>query len=413
MDSLPSSEERSSEARAENYSAPFILERALEYVQQKHLSEGVAYLRLARERLAPSQIYLANTLDVFIEGYTSYQHAQHILQEASRHFAAAYAEQQARIADFTTSLPALITDLHTSDVLPDLVSNIQDQQAFQLPPRGPQEPLSSPAYRPSCENGTPLLDLYITCFGHFEVRRHGKLVNLCSSRNGQSILRYLVSKTEHCATSDLLQTLFWPDDEPEVCQNKLHIAISALRRCLNHGSITAPTGGYILCKGGVYQFNPAVSIHTDVDEFLRCYQVGRQMQMSEERVALYERACHLYTGSFLVEDLYADWSFLQREQLSRTYLTMCRTLVDYYLQNQRYEHAAQWATTMLKENRCDEAAHCQLIQIYALQGRRGEALQQYQHCERLLRQELGVSPLPETTALLTTLLADQPPPRQQ
>jgi DNA-binding SARP family transcriptional activator len=409
MDSLPSSEELSSEARAENYSAPFLLERALEYFQRERLSEGVAYLRLARERLAPSQIYLANMLDVFIQGYTSYQHAQHILQEASRHFAAAYAEQRARIADFTTALPTLITDLHASGTLPNLVSNIQDQLAFQLSPRGPQEPLSSPAHRPSCENGTPLHDLYITCFGHFEVRRLGKLVNLCSSRNGQSILRYLISKSEHCATSDLLQTMFWPDDEPEVCQNKLHIAVSALRRCLNDGYINAPTGGYILCKSGVYHLNPAVSIHTDVDEFLHCYQMGRQM--SDERVAFYERACHLYTGSFLMEDLYADWSFLQREQLSQTYLTMCRTLVDHYLQNQRYEDAARWATIILRENRCDEAAHRQLIQIYAVQGRRSEALQQYQRCERLLRQELGVPPLLETTVLLTTFLADQPPSR--
>jgi DNA-binding SARP family transcriptional activator len=412
MDSSFLSEQYSLAGMSGASSLAVLLERGLGYVQQERFFEGIAFLRLARERLTPSQVYFANTLDAFIEGYASYQRAQQILQEASRQFAAAYTEQQTRIADFAMLLPTLIRGLDTSGVLPPgLVSNIQDQQTFQLPPRSPQEPLSSPAYRPSCENGTPLPDLYITCFGHFEVRRLGKTVKLCSSRNGQSILRYLVSKSEHCATSDLLQTLFWPDDEPEVCQNKLHIAVSALRRSLNHGYINAPTGGYILCKSGVYHLNPAVSIHTDVDEFLHCYHMGRQM--SEERVALYERACHLYIGSFLVEDLYADWSFLLREQLSQTYLTMCRTLVNHYQQNQRYEDATQWATTILRENRCDEDAHRQLIQIYVILGRRSEALQQYQRCERLLHQELGVSPLPETTVLLTTLLADQPPSRQQ
>jgi DNA-binding SARP family transcriptional activator len=411
MDPLPSSEDLSSEARAESYSAPFLLERALEYVQHERLSEGVAYLRLARERLAPSQIHLANTLDVFIAGYAGYQQAQHLLQEASRHFAAAYADQQARIADFTISLPTLIRDLHASDVRPGLVSNIQDQQVLQPPARDQQEPLSSPTYRPSCENRPPLLDMHITCFGHFEVRRLGKVVNLCSSRNGQSILRYLVSKTEHCATSDSLQTLFWPDDEPEAAQNKLHLAISALRRSLNQDYTSSPGGGYILCKRGVYQLNPTVTMHTDVDEFLQCYQAGKRE--SSETIALYERACRLYRGPFLVEDLYADWSFLQREQLSQVYLSMCRVLTNHYLQELHYDDTAKWASAILRQNHCDEMAHQCLIRIFAAQGRRSEALQQYQYCERLLRQELGVSPLPETTVLLTTLLSDRPPSSQQ
>src|SRR5947199_3565874 len=76
---------------------------------------------------------------------------------------------------------------------------------------------------------------------------------------------------------------------------------------------------------------------------------------------------------------------------------MCRVLADYYVKTKHYEDAANWATAVLKVNHCDEAAHLQLIQIYAAQGRRSEAFQQYQRCECILREELGVTPLPETT----------------
>ena len=79
----------------------------------------------------------------------------------------------------------------------------------------------------------------------------------------------------------------------------------------------------------------------------------------------------------------------------------------YYLDNTNYEDAAKWAKATLKENRCDEAAHRQLIQIYAAQGRRSAALQQYQRCERVLREELEVQPLPETVRLLQALLANE------
>jgi len=91
---------------------------------------------------------------------------------------------------------------------------------------------------------------------------------------------------------------------------------------------------------------------------------------------------------------------------------MCRALTEHYLKTSCYEEAAKWATAMLKENRCDEAAHRQLIQIYAAQGRRSEALQQYQRCERVLREELSVQPLPETQTLFQALLANEPLPNQ-
>jgi DNA-binding SARP family transcriptional activator len=200
-------------------------------------------------------------------------------------------------------------------------------------------------------------------------------------------------------------TMLWPEDESEAAQPKLHNAVCALRRSLNHGYNCEPGCGYILCKNRVYHLNPKVAIQTDVDEFLQCYQIGQQI--SEERISLYERASRLYTGPFLSEDIYADWSFLRREQLNRTYLAMCRELVDYYFTSKRYEDAAKWTTAMLKENHCDEVAHRYLMQVYAAQGHRCEALQQYRQCERLLREDLGVSPLPETTDVFQKILKSE------
>jgi DNA-binding SARP family transcriptional activator len=86
---------------------------------------------------------------------------------------------------------------------------------------------------------------------------------------------------------------------------------------------------------------------------------------------------------------------------------MCRVLAHHYLQTRRFEEAAKWATAILKVNRCDEEAHQCLIQVYAAQGRRSEAMQQYQQCERLLHEELGVTPLLETTLLFQKLLTGE------
>ena len=59
---------------------------------------------------------------------------------------------------------------------------------------------------------------------------------------------------------------------------------------------------------------------------------------------------------------------------------------------------------ILSQDACDEAAHQQLIQIYAAQGYRSQAIRQYYHCERILLQELGVQPLQTTVQLFQALL---------
>lgn len=411
MDSSLSSNQGSLTSASETSSSAFLLERGICYIRQGCYAEGAICFARARERLSPDQMHFAVVLDAFIQSYARYLQAQQALHMASKRFVEAEVEQQTQLVALEKLLLAIKEDMdrvlqpHAIAKAPKVSWEKQSSQLLQQPSTDPD--IEQPSLLPHSllKDGDALPALYFTCFGRFEVRRLGQPIPLCSSRSGQSILRYLVARSEHCATIDVLMALLWPEDEPEVAQSKLHSVISALRRSLNHGYNCNPGCGYIVCKNRVYYLNPAVVIRTDVDEFLQCSEAGQQF--GEERVALYEKACSLYTGPFLPEDLYADWSSLQREHLNRTYLAMCRVLTGHYLETKRYEDAAKWATAILMVNRCDEGAHRQLIRVYTAQGRRSEALQQYRRCECLLREELGVAPLPETTYEFQKLLTSE------
>jgi len=126
-----------------------------------------------------------------------------------------------------------------------------------------------------------LPSLFITCFGHFEVRQFGQVVALCHNRSGQTILRYLVAQPGYCASVDSLMDALWPEDSPQVARRKLQIAISALRRSLNIDYSSDPGGGYVLCKDQFYLLNPAAEIRTDVDEFLSLWQAAKQASGNE------------------------------------------------------------------------------------------------------------------------------------
>lgn len=384
-----------------------LLEQGLDYIQQGRDTEGVAMLALARTWLSPDQGSFANELDTFIAAYAEYLYARQDLQEASIHFAEAHAQQKALVTTLVTRLPTLMEEAETQQYLTYPHINTTSHQPWQSQHErreNDQAFLSSPASQLLTEDASMLPALYITCFGSFAVRRLDEIIELCHNRSGQTILRYLMAQTGYRANMDVLMEVLWPDDEPDVARRKLQIAVYALRRSLNSHYSCGPGGGYILFKDRVYQLNPAVSLRSDVDDFLALYKAGRQAAHREEAATYFERACRLHTGPFLAEDLYADWSINRREQLSQVYLAMCSTLADHYLQVGRFEDAAKWASTILNENRCDEAAHRLLIRIYTAQGRRSEALRQYQRCERVLLEDLGVRPMPETVHVFQSIL---------
>ena len=58
-----------------------------------------------------------------------------------------------------------------------------------------------------------------------------------------------------------------------------------------------------------------------------------------------------------------------------------------------------------------ESSHRLLIAAHAAGGNRAEALRAYERCRRLLSEDLGVDPAPETESLYLTLLGDEPQPR--
>lgn len=399
-----------------------LLEQGLDYFLQGRHVEGISRCALAREGLSPEQVHFAAVIDAFLESYGRYRQAQQALHQASRHFVEAEDEQQALLLtveklvlasrEASEETISFSSQSHTLDrasndyQYPRALNSTQPLAANYNGNQSLQPLQSSPNDR---EDHDTLPALYITCFGHFEVKRLDQPVILCQNRNGQTILHYLIAQPGYRATMDSLMGTLWPDNEPEVARHKVQVAVSALRRSLNNGYPCDPGGGYILCKNGVYQLNPATSINTDVDKFLLFYQAGRQSG-GDEAIAHYERACRFYIGPFLAEEMYADWTFVRRAQLSQGFLTMCHALAEYYLAIGRYEDAVQWASVILEEDHCDEGAHRKLMQAYVAGGHRSEALRQFQRCEHILHYELDATPMPETISLFQSILLCQNTP---
>src|SRR5207245_6795250 len=132
-------------------------------------------------------------------------------------------------------LPAILQDTsnthNTQNISQTNVEQLK-QSLIQQPAWSAQSPHSalgnsnnngtSPA---STEDSGALPALYFTCFGSFEVKRHGQPVALCANRNGQATLRYLAAQANHRASMDTLIALWRPDDDARVGHHKLPVTI--------------------------------------------------------------------------------------------------------------------------------------------------------------------------------------------
>jgi len=79
-------------------------------------------------------------------------------------------------------------------------------------------------------------------------------------------------------------------------------------------------------------------------------------------------------------------------------------LADFYLWNEEPSLAVDSAKEAVAREPFRETGHRLLMKAYAAAGNRAEALLAYERCRKLISEELGADPAPETRAIYLKLL---------
>jgi DNA-binding SARP family transcriptional activator len=246
-------------------------------------------------------------------------------------------------------------------------------------------------------------------FGHFELLCDGEPVHLGRNGKALAILKYLLANRVRPVSQDHLMGWLWPESNLKKARWSLNSAIHGLRKLLSRCP-TAASVNYILLEEGYYRLSPTVGVATDVEEFDERYERGRRLERAgraEEAAAEYEEAVELYRGDYLVEDLYEDWTMVERERLSNAHVDMLDRLAVYYMEVGQLRESVRACYRVLEKDRCHEDSHRLLMRCYIQLGQRDRALRQYRLCERILGQEYGTTPSPETRSLYRNLLEDE------
>ena len=100
----------------------------------------------------------------------------------------------------------------------------------------------------------------------------------------------------------------------------------------------------------------------------------------------------------------AEWIDEQRRRLHDICVRALDCLAAIYLACGDNMHAVQAASECITLEPFRETGYQRLIRAYQAMGNRAEALLTYERCRRLLAEELGADPSPETMALYERLL---------
>ena len=230
----------------------------------------------------------------------------------------------------------------------------------------------------------PSCRLYLS--GGFRLERDGEPVQLPFRKN-EALLAYLALHPQR-HSREKIAAVFWGDSTDQDARRSLRVALTKIRQ--------AAGADLVLADRAVLQINPAMHVWLDIGNLAR---IARKVLRNEEvETQDLLAAVNEYRGDLLA-DFYDDWISLPREEYRQAYLAALLQLVERAREKSEYARAIDYARKALATDPANEPAHQHLIFSYAALGDRTAALEQYETCRRLLDEELGVEPSPETRSL--------------
>ena len=230
--------------------------------------------------------------------------------------------------------------------------------------------------------------LHVTLFGGFGLEQSGETVAPPASHKARLLLAYLLlhPHTEH--ERAFLAGLLWPDLPETTARRRLSQALWQVRQVF---------AGVESSRLRV-RLAPDASFWLDVHAFQDKVRQGETAR-GEAQIQAWTEAIALYRGP-LLPGVYEDWVLLLREQLHDAYLRTLDALTHALMREGRYEEALAAARRLAAEEPLNEEAHGQVIRLFALLGRREDALRQYDSLRQILAEALGARPGPHIERLV-------------
>ena len=246
----------------------------------------------------------------------------------------------------------------------------------------------------------------VRLFGGFRVSVGSRTIDQGHWRHSKAtaLVKLLALAPGHRRHREEIMNLLWPELDARAASNNLRQALHSARYALEpaHGA----SSSYLARRGDLLVMCPGVSLWVDIEAFEDAASAARRSR----EPGVYRTALDLYAGELLPEDRYEEWAQERRGALRGTYLGLLLELAELYEKRGEMAKAAEALQRVVAEDSTREEAHVGLMRLYALTGRRVEALRQYDRLEENLSRKVDAEPDPASRRLYGDIAAERFPP---
>jgi len=213
---------------------------------------------------------------------------------------------------------------------------------------------------------------------------------------------YLALAPQEGRSREVAAAQLFGDCPSATARRRLNTALWRLRT-----QVRSDTGLDIVAEGSTSRVALSSTVEVALDARLFEQLVGPALSgtagdLTAAQASALESAVSLHRGH-LVEACDDEWVLHERARIEELYLTALDYLLQYYGARGEVGAIAKYGDIALGMEPLREDLHRHLMSAYAAAGRDDLVERQFERCRAALLDELGVDPLPETTALYARL----------
>jgi SARP family transcriptional regulator, regulator of embCAB operon len=225
-------------------------------------------------------------------------------------------------------------------------------------------------------------------------------------RQGRLLFAYLVLAHGRAVPREELADLLWGDALPATWDKALTVLVSKLRGLLSDVGVDGASA--LTAAHGCYRLELPDLARVDV------FQAEEGVREAESLLAA-DEAVKAKAAAALAESVAGQpflpgddgvWVEAKRRELADVRVRSLSALAESSLRSGETVVAIRWAELEIEAEPFRESGYRRLMAAHIAAGDRAEALRVYEQCRRLLAEELGAYPSPETEAVYRELLEE-------
>ena len=251
-------------------------------------------------------------------------------------------------------------------------------------------------------------DLHFYTLGTFTAHIGGREISTRDwgrDKTIQLIQFFITSRHRKGLHKEQIIDRLWPDIDMDQGSRDFKIAHHGVNKTLEPTRKSRELAKYVIREGLTYQLNHN-NVWIDAAAFDKAIEIANHCKDSDEETMIeaLEYAANLYKGTYLPNRIFEDWSSLERERLQLLAINAMISLGELLLESNPEESIRLAQEALRIDSTWEEAYRLQML-AYQKKNNRPQVIKTFNLCKKVLEEEFGISPLPETESVYEAVMS--------